>query len=116
MGTTVSRNQDIRGIERGNYIDCEYYLRHINDTHIFENNRKRALLNLFRQVMENELSSQQRVCVMLVKVKGISQTATAKQLNVNPSTVYRHLQAAEKKFELAFKHFNAVKRSLLVTD
>lgn len=113
----ISRNQELfQNIERGNYLDYEYFLKHSNDKPTFANNRRRALLKLVSQVINNELSAQQRTCVVLVKVKGYSQKDTAKELGVNPSTVCRHLQAAERKFNLAYKHFKTIENSILTAD
>lgn len=92
-----SRNKrDTNDVERGNSFDYRYWLLHATDEGCDEyyRNKKRTLIKLIKAVMENELTDKQREVVTLVKIQGLKGKDAAHILNINPSTVSRHLEAA----------------------
>lgn len=99
------------GREDANKFDYEYFLHHAKDkvSKAYCDRNKNALLKLIKLVMENELTDKQRQVVILVKLNGLSSKEAARELNLSESTVSRHLSAAKRKFDNAYKYFDCVK-------
>lgn len=107
--------------EDSNYsdlVDYEFSLVESSSsrTESYYDNQKTALVNLIKTVIDEELTERQRDIVVLVKIKGLTSKEVAETLCINPSTVCRHLKAAQKKFDRAYQHFGSVKRAVLVKE
>lgn len=67
---------------------------------------KREFMVLLTEFVLNEmLGEKEREYFWLNKVKGVAMAEIAKQKNVNPSTVTRAIQSAQKKFNKIFDFF-----------
>lgn len=108
-----SRNQFSKSNnrEQGDVLDFEYFMLHKfdNDSDNFSERKIKAMLNIMRKVVDEELSEKQRECVIMVKFQGLKQNEVASVLGLNPSTVCRHLKGAQKKFDNALRYFDCVK-------
>ena len=77
-------------------IENIYYENHRGKT----NHRERAqMLKILKRVIDNELTDQQRRCVILYYFRHMKMRDIASELGVSPSTVSRHIKAALRKMK-----------------
>ena len=93
------KNEDIVDFLNYTYFKSNKPLDMYNET------RKKSLLSLIKAVMDNELTEKQRQAVLLVKAQRLKQKQAAKIMKISNSTICRHLKAAQKKFDVAFRYF-----------
>ena len=55
-------------------------------------------------VIRHELTSRQYECVTLCMVYGLTLKQAGEKLGINPTTVWRHLQRARKRLEMAVRY------------
>ena len=56
------------------------------------------------EVIRHELTSRQYECVTLCMVYGLTLKQAGEKLGINPTTVWRHLQRARKRLEMAVRY------------
>lgn len=78
--------------------------------------KTQALISLVQCVVNNELTDKQRTVFKLVFVQGLSPEQTSKKLDVNSSTVSRHLKAIQAHMDRAYQHFKSVEHYLIQED
>ncbi len=66
--------------------------------------RRSALMSAIRQISERELTQRQRAAMNLCFFEGMSITEAASVMNVNKSTVSRHLSAAKARIEQSLRY------------
>ena len=60
---------------------------------------RRKMMDLLMKTVHNELTDQQRFCLIEYYIHGRKMKDIAKTLNVNPSGVSRHIQRAKKRIK-----------------
>lgn len=88
-------------------VDYQHYLYFENErsSDKYFEGQKNGLIKLMNLVMEQELTEKQREAVLLVKGQNLKQYEAAEIMGVTPSTITRHLKAAQKKFDDALRFY-----------
>lgn len=88
----------------------EYFDALGSDTKDTNRIRHECMVLLTEFVLYEMLGEKEREYLLLNKVKGFSMVEIAKAQNVNPSTVTRAIQAAQKKFDKVYDFFEKNKK------
>lgn len=81
-------------------ISGALFLQHYQFTGGSTNHRDiQRMKNLLSAAIQTELTDRQRECLILYYLKGLQMNQIAVQLNLNPSTVSRHISAARRKLK-----------------
>ncbi len=67
---------------------------------------RKAMKRLLRQAINNELTDKQRFCVCEHYFKNRSMKSIAEELGVNPSTVTRHIQNAQRRLKRVARYYS----------
>lgn len=94
-----------RAVDKMDYQHYQFFQNESSSKKYYAN-KKLGLTKLMNLVMEQELTDKQREVVILVMARGMKQNEVAKLVGVSPSTVNRHLKAAQKKFDYALKFYD----------
>lgn len=60
---------------------------------------------LLSDVIIQELTEKQRICLLEYYIKGKRMNTIAKELSLNPSTVTRHIKAAQKRLKRVTQYY-----------
>lgn len=60
---------------------------------------------ILQRAIEDELTDKQRYCICQYYLQGKNMKTIASQLNVNPSTVTRHIQKAKSRLRHVAKYY-----------
>ena len=77
------------------------YMAQKSDANAENGSRRARLLRLTRLLIDTELTERQRSCIVEHLINGKKQKEIAKEMNINESTVSRHIAAGKKKLQRA---------------